>query len=216
MKLKNKNSKGFTLIELLVVISIIGLLAVLLVANFMATRSRARDTQRKSDMRNLATALRLYYNDFGQYPAGSGGVIMGCEADGDAACEWGASFATDNQVYMAYLPDAPLSDDADFQYNYVFIDDDNFLLTAQLENPSDSAIATSHIKCPGAGGDGEPAYICLNHGDSCVSTQNCTWNCYVPFGDAGVQAGCSNDCTAGTAGIGSTGASGESIYAVCP
>ncbi len=140
-----KHKQGFTLIELLVVISIIGVLATLLIANFMATRSRARDTQRKSDTRNLATALRLYYNDFGEYPQGAG-TINGC-GTGTAVCAWGTSFATTNQNYMSYLPNAPRSDDPDMQYNYLYVDDDNFLLTVLLENGSDPAIAPSQIKC---------------------------------------------------------------------
>jgi len=39
----NNFKKAFTLIELLVVISIIAILATLLIANFNATRNRARE-----------------------------------------------------------------------------------------------------------------------------------------------------------------------------
>jgi len=67
-----ENFSAFTLIELLVVMALIGTLATLLLANFNAARERARDAQRKSDLRNIQTALRLYYNDYGIFPDNSG------------------------------------------------------------------------------------------------------------------------------------------------
>jgi len=54
------SKKGFTLIELLVVISIIGILATLLMANFFSAAARARDAVRKSDIKQLQKALELY------------------------------------------------------------------------------------------------------------------------------------------------------------
>lgn len=65
--LKQKN--GFTLIELLVVIAIIGVLAGILFANFVGVRQRARDSQRKSDLRQIQSALELYRSDNGNYPS---------------------------------------------------------------------------------------------------------------------------------------------------
>lgn len=60
--------KGFTLIELLVAISIIGILASFLLANFVGVRQRARDGVRKSDLRQIQSALELYRSDKGSYP----------------------------------------------------------------------------------------------------------------------------------------------------
>lgn len=55
--------KGFTLIELLVVIIILGTLAALLVANFMSARERARDAQRRQDLKQIKMALEMYRQD---------------------------------------------------------------------------------------------------------------------------------------------------------
>src|SRR5487761_1459799 len=66
-KLLNREG-GFTLLELLIVIVIIGILAVLIIPNLASGPQRARDAQRKSDLRNLKTALETYYNDNSAYP----------------------------------------------------------------------------------------------------------------------------------------------------
>lgn len=66
---------GFTLIELLVVISIIGILAALLLANFAGIRDRADDSRRKSNFKQLQNALRLRYNDTGSYNNNYGGAL---------------------------------------------------------------------------------------------------------------------------------------------
>lgn len=60
--------KGFTLIELLVVIAIIGLLSTLAVVALNNARMKARDAKRISDVKQIQTALELYYNDAQQYP----------------------------------------------------------------------------------------------------------------------------------------------------
>lgn len=71
-------SKGFTLIELLVVISIIGLLAGLALVSFVGSQKQARDTQRKSDLRQYQTALENFANkNSGFYPAISGTGVSG-------------------------------------------------------------------------------------------------------------------------------------------
>jgi prepilin-type N-terminal cleavage/methylation domain-containing protein len=63
-----KNQKGFTLIELLVVIAIIGLLSTLAVISLNNARQRSRDTKRVADIKQVQTALELYFNDNNGYP----------------------------------------------------------------------------------------------------------------------------------------------------
>ena len=60
--------KGFTLIELLVVIVIIGILATLATVALGSARMKARDARRISDVRQIQTALELYFSDQSSYP----------------------------------------------------------------------------------------------------------------------------------------------------
>lgn len=59
--------KAFTLIELLVVISIIALLISILLPALGAARAAARDSQCKSNLRQLMTSQTLYANDYQRY-----------------------------------------------------------------------------------------------------------------------------------------------------
>ncbi|MCF7820369.1 MAG: prepilin-type N-terminal cleavage/methylation domain-containing protein, partial [Candidatus Pacebacteria bacterium] len=60
--------KGFTLIELLVVIAIIGLLSTMSVVALNSARQKSRDAKRVADIKQIQTALELYYNDNNGYP----------------------------------------------------------------------------------------------------------------------------------------------------
>lgn len=127
-KLKVKSYQGFTLIELLVVISIIGILATLVAANLNAARSRARDAQRKSDLKSISTALRLYYNDNGSFP-------------GVSSLPWGSQWSSGTTIYMNVLPNDPLPGQS---YKYELgATGDTFILTSCLENSSDSQGVTT-------------------------------------------------------------------------
>ncbi|HET7098809.1 MAG TPA: prepilin-type N-terminal cleavage/methylation domain-containing protein [Patescibacteria group bacterium] len=138
---------GFTLIELLVVISIIGILATLISANLNSARSRARDAQRKSDLRSIETALRLYYNDTGSYPTNNvSGEIMGNA--GGAKVDWGSVWAVGGTTYISKLPKDPL-DGQLYKYEANSATD-TYTLSACLENKSDaSGVVTADASwCP--------------------------------------------------------------------
>jgi prepilin-type N-terminal cleavage/methylation domain-containing protein len=107
----SKKNKGFTLIELLVVIAIIGILATLAVVSLQNARKNARDAKRIADVKQMQTALELYFNDWQQYPATfTAGQI-----------------ATSGSVYMATVPTAPTPPDGTgctsannaYQNNYI-------------------------------------------------------------------------------------------------
>jgi prepilin-type N-terminal cleavage/methylation domain-containing protein len=142
MKKKPTFQPGFTLIELLVVISIIGILAALLLANFVGVRGRAGDAKRKAELRELKTALRLYYNDYQNYPDMTNGTdIAGCGINGTSNCGGvGAEFSAGSgpSLYIKQLPE-------DFFYYSDGVNE--FLLRTPLENASDESIADSQARC---------------------------------------------------------------------
>lgn len=67
--------KGFTLIELLVVVAIIGLLSTLSIVALNTARAKARDARRVSDIKQIQTALELYYNDVASYPSSTAALV---------------------------------------------------------------------------------------------------------------------------------------------
>ncbi len=90
------NKKGFTLIELLVVIAIIGLLSTLAVVSLNNARSKSRDAKRVADVKQIQTALELYYNDCNNYPE----TLATTASNG---CPSGTTLGT----FMAQIPSAP-------------------------------------------------------------------------------------------------------------
>lgn len=130
-----KNKKAFTLIELLVVIAIIGILATLAVVALQQARSRARDSKRVADVKQVQTALELFFNENGRYPTNeewdSGSILS----------------STTGEVFMHNIPSAPTPADGDCleasnTYEYVQINNGSsyeisFCLGKQLSNLPD-------------------------------------------------------------------------------
>lgn len=96
------NKKGFTLIELLIVIAIIGLLSTLAVVALGSARVKARDSKRLADLKQLQTALELYYTDQNAYPPGTG-IALGST---NYACLNSTGFTTAGcaSPYMGLVP----------------------------------------------------------------------------------------------------------------
>lgn len=128
---KIKREKGFTLVELLVVLTIIGVLATILMVNFVGIRQRARDSQRKGDLLQIQSALELYRADQGTYPIAN-----------ELPC--GVAFiggvAPNENTYMQKVPCDPLGATYYNGGEYVYISSDGmtYSLAACLENPADN------------------------------------------------------------------------------
>lgn len=154
--LKNKKA-GFTLMELLVVIMIIAILALLGWSFTSRTRERAKDAQRKSDLRQIKTALELYRNVYDQYPANNASnQIVGC-GESAVACSWGAAWTRGTMTYMKKLGKDPLPTKS---YDYQQISSEEYCLIAELEIDDDEGIAESHTQCSNCGAAGVEYVVC--------------------------------------------------------
>ncbi|MBM3457663.1 MAG: prepilin-type N-terminal cleavage/methylation domain-containing protein, partial [Armatimonadetes bacterium] len=60
----SRHHRAFTLIELLVVIAIISILAAILMPVFAQARSKARQAQGLSNLRQMGTAVRMYVDEY--------------------------------------------------------------------------------------------------------------------------------------------------------
>lgn len=121
------NKKGFTLIELLVVIAIIGLLSTLAVVALGSARVKARDSKRLADLKQLQTALELYYTDNNAYPPAAAPLQLGSAG---AACLNATGFTTAGcaSPYMGQVPLDPKTG------NYTYsVASSSYSITATLE-----------------------------------------------------------------------------------
>lgn len=149
-------NKGFTLIELLVVIAIIGILASVVLASLNSARSKARDARRKSDLKEIHTAMELYLDDHGGVYPGVQGFFSNRDVGGNS------NINVLQPTYISTVPDDPqhifgsgvptylhmTKDYTDGIVNagscsgLVLQSSDKFSLYAKLENPSAADIAT--------------------------------------------------------------------------
>ncbi len=74
-KIRNRQ-KGFTLIELLIVVAIIGIIAALLIPNFLDALQKAKQKRTVADIRNTGTAMFSWLTDqVGAAAAGQTGTV---------------------------------------------------------------------------------------------------------------------------------------------
>lgn len=143
-----RNNRGFTLVELLIVVVIIGILASFGIQTYSGAQMKVRDARRKSDLREIRTALQAYYNDNGRYPS----IAPPCAADGNNGCYVRSTSGTSwipglVPTYIKALPQDPLNtatqdpyNPGQFTYAYgnvTLSTGKDFDLYTQLENPND-------------------------------------------------------------------------------
>jgi len=103
--------KGFTLVELLVVIAIIGILSTLSVVSLNSARAKSRDARRLSDIKQIRTALDMYYDSSSTYPLSCTTTL----GTGNCACltsvGWTNTSTTNctGTIFMQKVPSDPLS-----------------------------------------------------------------------------------------------------------
>ena len=139
--------KFFTRKELLAVVLIFGAIALASLSNFKVSLRRARDVQRKSDVRSVTDALVKYSEDFGPFPLSEDGKTVACRGSetkidekgritGLVACEWGRDSLADisDPAYPPYLLTLPQDPLFEKGYQYLYLSNGKrFQLYASLE-----------------------------------------------------------------------------------
>lgn len=117
-----KDNRGFTLVELLVVIAIIGILAAVVLVSLNSARSKARDSRRVADLRQVALALENYYDDNQAYPSVTSSL---------------------SPTYMSTVPTDPRTG-AVYPFNSASCSPANqrYVLGATLENANNAALSS--------------------------------------------------------------------------
>lgn len=127
---KQASRKGFTLIEMMVVVAIIAILAAVGIPKFMKSMDSAKSSEAVTNMSQIATALKEYYDMHGAYPADmltgaieeyhptSGSAVTGISSD---------------------LPTLDISSSTAWNYQVAARASGNFCITATAVNVSASA-----------------------------------------------------------------------------
>ena len=109
-RLRNRK-KGFTLIELLIVVAIIGIIAALLIPNFLDALQKAKQKRTVADIRNMGTAMFSWLTD--QVGASAAGATVNMSSY--------VSITRDNlssALVSQYIQDIPSADG--WKGNYAF------------------------------------------------------------------------------------------------
>lgn len=72
---EDQRGRAFTLIELLAVIGIIGVLAALLIPAIKLALQKVEIAQAQNDVKNIETAVKSFYTEYGKWPNGNGGTL---------------------------------------------------------------------------------------------------------------------------------------------
>ncbi len=127
---EKKAQKGFTLIELLVVIAIIGVLATIVLVSLNTARSKARDVRRASDMRQVALAMEIYYDNEDSYPGDANET--GCD-------DWATIGTAMTGDEIGAMPSDPGNNAYTAEVNTLKTD---YVLRSQMENSGAAGLET--------------------------------------------------------------------------
>lgn len=103
----NSNTSLVVLVVVVASITMMGLLSTLAIVALNSARQKSRDSKRVADVKQIQTALELYYVDNDQYPLATAPVVLGfdlskslCTGGFKSACTFGLT------TYMGILPAA--------------------------------------------------------------------------------------------------------------
>ncbi len=141
--LKNiiKKQGGFTLLELLIVIVIIGILALLIIPNITSAPKKARDTQRKTDLKAIQKGLEEYFVSNNAYPTQVSAANVTTAL---------TSLTSGNPPVIKTMPADPKNTGV-FVYQYTSADGTAYTLHGCLENGGETVggPVTNDTNCTG-------------------------------------------------------------------
>lgn len=130
--------RGFTLIEILIVVAIIAILSSVVLIGLGPTQRIGRDARRLSDLRQVQTALELYFNKCGYYP-GTAQSGSPCGPYSQISSWSGLQTAlTGSSIGVSQISNDPTAG-----RNYLYaasVGGGSYVLGAGLEEPSNSAL----------------------------------------------------------------------------
>ncbi|MDP3093948.1 MAG: type II secretion system protein [bacterium] len=133
----SQSGAGFTLVELLVVIAVIGLLASIVLVSMGSAREKARDARRQADIRQIGTAMELYYSDNSEkYLSATGGANTVTAIPNPCSA---------TLCYLPDVPNDPQDTAATRQYTWVANSADlqKYCVYVKLEAPTASTYVCS-------------------------------------------------------------------------
>ena len=83
-----RRDKGFTLIEIMVVVIVLGILAALIMPQFMGTTHDAKVSTAKANVSELESALERFYIHMDRYPTTEEGLKVLVEAPAASENKW--------------------------------------------------------------------------------------------------------------------------------
>jgi general secretion pathway protein G len=141
MKKSTKKSRrsmlGFTLVELMVVVAIIAILTAIITSNFTTAKSRARDSQRISDIANIQLALGRFFDRCNGYPKALDFTTSSCTSNG---------ITVNLNTFLAKIPTPPSNGAGTYSYAYGVDSSGNvidYVVGIPIENANPSATANS-------------------------------------------------------------------------
>jgi prepilin-type N-terminal cleavage/methylation domain-containing protein len=136
-----RTGRGFTIVELLIVIVVIGILAALVIVTYSGIQKRARDTERKTDVKGIQGQLEAYWADSAKYPTltEANDASAGGFRDTNFKGLPGEAFADPKDATSQQLCASTASDCYGYAVTPALCDNsatscDNYTLTATLES----------------------------------------------------------------------------------
>ncbi|MEI7452145.1 MAG: fibrobacter succinogenes major paralogous domain-containing protein [Candidatus Falkowbacteria bacterium] len=179
-----KPKKGLSLIEIIVVVAIIGILASVAVVALNNSRVKSRDAKRVADVKQIQTALQLFFANNQRYPSAQefaqNSLVTASVVNGQMV----------TTTYMAKIPTPPTVVDGNCSstsgsYSYdVASNGSSYTISYCVAAPTGSIAAGVHCATPNglddtascAGANNGGANVCTYIGDSNTCANN-YWTC---------------------------------------